>query len=213
VSQRTHTGERTHFEYHPHTSIPLTQHTRHDPDSGDGSGAVDSAFYAIVTDLIGTPVELIDPDTADPVGRADSDLWGRTTWRGAGTPLRFPGQYHDGETGLHYNFARYYNPGTGRYLTTDPLGLVAAPNPHTYPSNPTCVADPLGLSPTGCPKTCEELDARPFRKMWPEGPLRRKMFTDPVGSPDVVVGHFRPGNDGHNPPRVSITIPINASGL
>ena len=33
------------------------------------------------------------------------------------------------------------------------------------------------------------------------------------GTPDVVVGQFRPGSDGHNPPRVSIAIEINASGL
>jgi RHS repeat-associated protein len=35
--------------------------------------------------------------------------------------LRFPGQYLDRETGLHYNWHRYYDPNTGRYLTPDPL--------------------------------------------------------------------------------------------
>jgi RHS repeat-associated protein len=35
--------------------------------------------------------------------------------------LRFPGQYYDAETGLHYNWHRYYDPGTGRYMTVDPL--------------------------------------------------------------------------------------------
>jgi RHS repeat-associated protein len=38
-------------------------------------------------------------------------------------PLRFPGQYHDDESDLHYNHQRYYDPATGRYLTPDPLGL------------------------------------------------------------------------------------------
>jgi len=37
--------------------------------------------------------------------------------------LRFPGQYYDVETGLHYNYHRYYDPGTGRYVKADPLGL------------------------------------------------------------------------------------------
>jgi len=40
-------------------------------------------------------------------------------------PLRFQGQYHDPESGLHYNRHRYYNPETGRYLTPDPSKLAA----------------------------------------------------------------------------------------
>ncbi len=38
-------------------------------------------------------------------------------------PLRFPGQYYESETGLHYNYHRYYEPAIGRYLTADPIGL------------------------------------------------------------------------------------------
>lgn len=38
-------------------------------------------------------------------------------------PFRLPGQYYDQETGLHYNYFRYYNPTTGRYITPDPIGL------------------------------------------------------------------------------------------
>ncbi|MFD8463152.1 RHS repeat-associated core domain-containing protein [Streptomyces antimycoticus] len=60
-------------------------------------------------------------------------------------PLRFPGQYADPETGLHYNLFRYYDPETARYLTPDPLGLAPADNPHTYVVNPLTWADPLGL--------------------------------------------------------------------
>ncbi|OKH85576.1 hypothetical protein EB75_19595 [Mycobacterium sp. ST-F2] len=76
-------------------------------------------------------------------------MWGTTTWTGTDTPLRYPGQYHDPETNLHYNHHRYYQPTTGAYLTPDPLGLAPAPNPYTYPANPTAFADPYGLSP--CP--------------------------------------------------------------
>jgi RHS repeat-associated protein len=61
-------------------------------------------------------------------------------------PLRFAGPYHDTETGLYYNYNRYYNPDTGRYITTDPLGLTPSPNPHTYVTNPTTTIDPLGLA-------------------------------------------------------------------
>ncbi len=63
------------------------------------------------------------------------------------TPLRFPGQYADAETGLSYNLARYYDPETGRYASQDPLGLAPAPNPNAYVANPNELVDPLGLAP------------------------------------------------------------------
>ncbi|MFO2207069.1 RHS repeat-associated core domain-containing protein, partial [Pseudomonas aeruginosa] len=37
--------------------------------------------------------------------------------------LRFPGQYYDAESGLHYNYFRDYDPETGRYVESDPIGL------------------------------------------------------------------------------------------
>ncbi|TMR03793.1 RHS repeat-associated core domain-containing protein [Actinomadura soli] len=44
--------------------------------------------------------------------------------------LRLPGQYHDPESGLHYNYHRYYDPVTGGFISPDPLGLTPQPNPH-----------------------------------------------------------------------------------
>ncbi|MEU1451622.1 putative T7SS-secreted protein [Streptomyces avermitilis] len=108
---------------------------------------IDSRFFAIVTDLVGSPRELVD-DQGDIAWRGRDTLWGKTAWTANSTtytPLRFPGQYYDPETGLHYNYFRHYDPETARYLTPDPLGLSPAPNPATYVHNPQTWIDPLGL--------------------------------------------------------------------
>ncbi|MFI7384883.1 putative T7SS-secreted protein [Streptomyces sp. NPDC049813] len=110
---------------------------------------IDSRFFAIVTDLIGTPRELVGED-GDLAWHTRTTLWGTTTWNADATtytPLRFPGQYYDPETGLHYNYFRHYDPETARYLSTDPLGLAPAPNAATYVATPGTSCDPLGLAP------------------------------------------------------------------
>jgi RHS repeat-associated protein len=110
---------------------------------------IDERFFAIVTDLVGTPTELVSPD-GEVAWHTRSTLWGTTAWNrdaSAHTPLRFPGQYHDPETGLHYNHHRHYDPETARYASPDPLGLLPAPNPVAYVHNPHTWSDPLGLAP------------------------------------------------------------------
>jgi len=60
-------------------------------------------------------------------------------------PLRFPGHYHDPETGLHCNRFRYYSPELGRYLQSDPAGQEGAINVYAYPVNPLVGVDIDGL--------------------------------------------------------------------
>ena len=122
----------------------------HHPDDDRPVAQAGPVFHAVVTDRIGTPVDLVDPAAAR-IEQVRTALWGRAL-PGAPTPLRFPGQYADPETGLHYNVHRYYDPATGRYLSKDPLGLAPAPDPAAYVPDPLRQADPLGLmfqSPCG----------------------------------------------------------------
>ncbi|GAB2913756.1 DUF6531 domain-containing protein [Streptomyces mayteni] len=108
---------------------------------------VDARFYAMVTDLVGTPTELIT-ETGDIAWQAHATLWGvAVPGRAAGTemPLRYPGQYFDPESEWHYNYQRYYDPEISRYASPDPLGLAPDPNHYGYVDNPFAWIDPLGL--------------------------------------------------------------------
>ena len=138
------------WDWEPGTYRPVTQ-VRRTWAADAPQQQIDAAFYAIVTDLVGTPTELVSPD-GRLVWRTVASLWGITIAApDAETecPLRFPGQYHDAETGWHYNYFRYYDPDSGRYTSPDPLGLVPAPNPNSYPANPLVEIDPVGLAPGG----------------------------------------------------------------
>jgi RHS repeat-associated protein len=64
--------------------------------------------------------------------------------------LRFPGQYYDAESGLHYNYFRDYDPGVGRYVGSDPARFINGTNLFAYVrSNPILFVDPLGLALLG----------------------------------------------------------------
>ena len=63
--------------------------------------------------------------------------------------LRFPGQYYDAETELHYNYFRDYDPGMGRYVQSDPIGVAGGLNTFGYVlGNPLAAVDYFGLSKT-----------------------------------------------------------------
>ncbi|WIX91932.1 DUF6531 domain-containing protein [Amycolatopsis sp. DG1A-15b] len=144
------------WERHPGDDRPLVQ-----AELVDGT----RRLQAVVTDQIGAPAELVAPG-GTLTWRARSGLWGKVVTAG-GTPLRFPGQYADPETGLHYNVYRYYDPVTGRYLSQDPLGLGPAPNPAGYVPNPLVGADPLGLmltAPCGKPLSGGAGGSRPPKR-------------------------------------------------
>nr|WP_232013100.1 RHS repeat-associated core domain-containing protein [Pseudomonas fluorescens] len=114
----------------------------------DGEGPLKAAPFYYQLDHLGTPQELTDY-SGEIMWSAKYRAYGNLAALDVSeidNPLRFQGQYFDAETGLHYNRHRYYNPGTGRFLTPDPIKLAGGLNSYQYVPNPTGWVDPLGLS-------------------------------------------------------------------
>ncbi|MBW2027984.1 MAG: RHS repeat protein [Deltaproteobacteria bacterium] len=105
-------------------------------------------LYYYLNDRLGVPQLMVDE-------------WGEIVWSAMYMPFgeakvhpnflvennfRLPGQYYDSETGFQYNYHRYYNPKTGRYITPDPIGLEGGINLFSYVRNsPSNFSDPIGL--------------------------------------------------------------------
>ena len=112
----------------------------------DDTGA-SPVLYFIHADQINTPQKLTDGTGAivwdgvfDPFGNTVSTT-GSVTMN-----MRFPGQYFDAESDLHQNWFRNYDPNTGRYVQSDPLGLLGGINTYEYvDENPLIYSDPSGL--------------------------------------------------------------------
>lgn len=76
--------------------------------------------------------------------------FGTRAQSGSGINLRFPGQQYDWQTGLNYNYMRFYEPRTGRYITSDPIGLGGGINTYLYANgNPINYSDEFGLLADG----------------------------------------------------------------
>jgi RHS repeat-associated protein len=120
-----------------------------------GPGSVQAqTLYFIQADHLNTP-RLITNSAGAAVWRWDNqEPFGNDVPNenpsGLGTlvvPLRFPGQYFDRETNLAYNFFRDYDPAIGRYVQSDPIGLIGGLNTYSYVrGNPISLTDPRGES-------------------------------------------------------------------
>lgn len=112
-------------------------------------GGVSETLIYLHTDHLGTP-RVASNSSGTQVWSWDSDAFGVGAPTGtADVNLRFAGQYFDAESGLHYNWNRYYNPATGRYVSSDPIGLGGGINTFGYSfANPVMFIDPEGLEPT-----------------------------------------------------------------
>ncbi|MFO1324747.1 MAG: RHS repeat-associated core domain-containing protein [Burkholderiales bacterium] len=112
------------------------------------------AIYYVHADHLGSPRAITRPsdnalmwrwENAEPFGNnaADENPAGAGTFR---YNLRFPGQYFDGETGMHYNYFRDYDPVVGRYAQSDPVGIRGGINTFLYSdARPVMSSDQFGL--------------------------------------------------------------------
>ncbi|RKZ76021.1 MAG: hypothetical protein DRR16_30755, partial [Candidatus Parabeggiatoa sp. nov. 3] len=110
--------------------------------------------YSVILDHLGTPQELID-SKGKVVWLAHYQTWGKvesidTAQKEVDCPIRFPGQWFDEESGLHYNRFRYYDPQTGRFISPDPIGYKGGLNTYWYANNPVNWMDILGLQKLPC---------------------------------------------------------------
>jgi RHS repeat-associated protein len=128
--------------------------------------------YDVHSDHLDTPRMLTD-NAGVPSWRASYQAFGKaylssdpdgsivTTTPPIAFNLRFPGQYYDAESGLHYNRFRHYSPDVGRYVSADPIGQIGGVNLYRYGlGNPLSFIDPLGLK---------------FGVIGPQGPARARV--------------------------------------
>lgn len=124
---------------------------------GTPIGIANGQLYYVETDQLSSPRVVVLPGATSS---GDTVVWkwdyfGSVFGTNMPNPqtltvnLRFPGQYFDTETGLHYNYKRDYEPATGRYIESDPVGLRGGPSTYIYViGNPLRFQDPNGLQPT-----------------------------------------------------------------
>jgi RHS repeat-associated protein len=110
-------------------------------------------------------------------------------------PLRFPGHYHDRETGLHYNRFRYYTPELGRYLQSDPLGIAAAVNLYAYADNPLVEVDVRGLKSGAASCGGNGEDGKKKKKQNSDGP---EDGPNTEGPPRVHIERRRKGENARD---------------
>jgi RHS repeat-associated protein len=131
----------------------------------DGAGDLQRTYLRGVADTTpsflydGSEVYFMHHDhlgTSNAISNENGDLLWVASYKGFGEAtvnvenimnnLRYAGQYFDKESGLHYNYFRYYYPSIGRYIVDDPIGFAGGINTYVYAqSNPTNKFDKLGL--------------------------------------------------------------------
>lgn len=148
----------------------------------DGVNTASPVLYHVHADHLGRPIRMTDA--------AKAAVW-LAVWQPWGAPQqitgslvlnqRFPGQWFQLESGLHYNWHRHYDPSLGRYTQPDPLGFVDGPSIYAYAGgSPQTFVDFLGLNPQS-----------------PGGPV----VIDPRTGEQIYPPQSRPTQPGIEPPQ------------
>lgn len=107
--------------------------------------------FFVLCDQIGTPI-CVEDGAGNVVWEANIDPFCRANFPGKNQidfNFRFAGHYWDEDIALNYNHFRFYDPVLGRYIQSDPLGIVGGSNLYSYPCNPVNDVDTRGLSSNG----------------------------------------------------------------
>lgn len=164
---------------------------------------VAAKLHYIEADALGSPRVVVDPTrgatgtavwTWDLVGEAFGSTAPNQNPDGDANPfvfdMRFPGQRFDAVSGMNYNYFRDYDSATGRYVESDPIGLLGGVSTYGYVSgNPTGSSDFFGL----CEKKCSDtFDTAPDHLVvidqWPKSWLSR-LFNG--GNPGATVVKYQ----------------------
>ena len=139
-------GRYTYLYTDPDSYEPLAQVRNHTNTEGESKQEI----HYFHCDQIGIPREMTDKD-GNLVWFGNYTGWVRLKEEtkvtdSAYQPFRLQNQYADRETGLHYNFFRYYEPNVGRFVNQDPIGLMGGTNFYQFSANIQNMMDPWGLN-------------------------------------------------------------------
>ncbi len=165
-------------------------------------------IYYVHTDQLNAARKITRPSDNGLMWRWDPNPFGygspNTNPAGLGTTynsLRFPGQYFTQDSGFYYNMFRDYDPATGRYIQSDPIGLYGDINTYSYAqSNPVSNVDPFGLSTAIADRASGTLTIDFKNGTTVTYPFANNT-TNPVGNPNII---------NSNGPAPAGTFPVQA---
>ena len=183
-------GRYTYIYTDPDSYEPLAQVL--DQTTEDGENRQQTHYFHC--DQIGIPREMTDKD-GNLLWFGNYTGWGHlkeeTKVRdSAYQPFRLQNQYADRETGLHYNFFRYYEPDAGRFVSQDPIGLLGDENFYTFSPNVQEWIDPLGLKKKASSRKPKFVSTKSTGRTKPRNALERKIMDQVKKRPEKGKGLY-----------------------